>query len=526
MSTSNITKYIVDNCTSWNKIAFVWRGENISYGEFFSLTEKVAARLQALDVKRGQRLLLSMNDTPATIACLLGALWVGAVPVLLNPRLSSETFKYILEDSEAVLVICESASANEIRRIIDETREGIRVLVQDLYPRQDVGEAVGLGNLMGAYEVPPFVGLHGDEGAYWQYTSGTTGKPKAVIHHSWAMIRNAQLFGTSVLGITSSDRIYSTAKLFFGYGLGNSLFFNLLSGATALLDDRWPTPEILLENAGSFSPTIFFSTPSLYNVMYARGTEFKKCMAEKSRYCSAGAHLPAPLFQKWKDTLDIEILDGIGATEVSHIFVCNRPGRARAGVTGKVVPGYEVRLLDKNGSAVPMGTTGVLWVSGPSVGLGYHNRPNESHDRFRERWYRTGDVFVQDTDENYTYVGREDDLFKSKGRWVSPVEIETHVMEKFSEVSEVAVVPTEDKDGLTVPTLCLVMHSPILGRMRIENIENRIRESMSGNFDSFKQPKHYYFFPTLPKNENGKLMRSVLIDSLYREMRLEMSNLS
>ena len=523
MSTINITKHIVDNCTSWNKTAFVWRGESINYSEFFSLTEKIAARLKALDVMRGQRILLSMNDTPATIACFLGALWIGAVPVPLNPRLSSETFKYILKDSEAVLVICESASVNEIRGLIDETMADVRVLVQDLYPRQDVGEAVGLCNLMGAYEASPFAELHSEEGAYWQYTSGTTGKPKAVIHHSWAMIRNAQLFGSSVLGITSSDRVYSTAKLFFGYGLGNSLFFNLLSGATALLDDRWPTPEILLENTGSFAPTIFFSTPSLYNTMYTHGAEFKECMADKARYCSAGAHLPTPLFQKWKHTFDIEILDGIGATEVSHIFLCNRPGRARAGVTGKVVPGYEVRLLDKNGSAVGMGTTGVLWVSGPSVGLGYHNRQKESLDRFRERWYRTGDVFVQDKDENYTYVGREDELFKSKGRWVSPMEIETHVMEKFSEVSEVAVVPTEDKDGLTVPTLCLVMCSPILGRVRIENIENRIRESMSGHFDSFKQPKHYYFFPTLPKNENGKLIRSALIDSLYREMRLEMN---
>lgn len=517
MDTINIVQFIIERCVSENRSAFIWRGESISYSQLFDLAAKIAATMQAWDVQHGARVLLPMNDTPAMVASFLGALWIGAIPVPLNPRLGRKSFQYILTDSEAVAVICEPGAAHEIRLAAHETMMTPRIVVQDLYPRQNAGEISKLSDMFSAQEHPPFVPLADDASAYWQYTSGTTGKPKAVMHHGRGMIYNSRLFAADVLGINSDDRIYSTAKLFFGYGLGNSLFFNLLAGATALLDDRWPTPEFVLENAQSFTPTVFFSTPTLYNALFTQGAQFKTYMADKTRYCSAGGHLPGPLFDKWSKTFDIEILDGFGTTEVGHIFLCNRPGSARAGVTGKIVQGYDVKLLDKNGATVPAGVNGVLWARGPSVGLGYHNRPSESHDRFRDRWYRTGDVFLQDLDGNYTFVGREDDLFKSKGRWVAPAEIEAYILENFADVSEVAVVPAEDADGLTAPAICLVVRTTILGEMRIENIENRIREAMAGRFDSFMQPKHYYFMPILPKNDNGKLIRHELVASLSRK---------
>jgi benzoate-CoA ligase family protein len=486
-----------------------WRGNETSYAELFDATARFAHAFGGWGVRRGQRVLLLLNDTPSAVEVFLAALWMGAIPVLLNPRLGVETLSYILKDSEAVAVVCEPEVVAQVERSIAASGTRARLIVQDIHPMTRVAHGIPLSTGLGEGAAPAFAELAPDEDAYWQYTSGTTGKPKAVRQPSSAMIEVSQAFAVGVLSVGASDRLYSTAKLFFGYGLGNSVFFTLLNGATALLDDRWPTPELILENLKEFHPTVFFSVPALYNALTEHGLAVKAHLAAGARCCSAGSQLPAALFERWKERFDIELLDGIGATEISHIFMCNRPTQARAGSTGVPVEGFQVKLASESGETTETNQRGVLWVRGPSLSLGYANRPEETRERFKDGWYRTGDVFVRREDGHYVYQGREDDLFKCRGRWVAPAELESHVLCHFHEVREAALISVLDDDGLETPALCVVTSGECT-KQAVKNLQQHLRESFAKAFESFKCPTRYHFLERLPKNDNGKLMRGAL----------------
>lgn len=514
MRSCNIASRVFNHRAEGIGVALAWRHETVTYHELHDLTAHIAAGLSAWGIRRGDRVLLALNDTPATVACFLAALWLGAIPILLNPRSSLSTLSYVLEDSTPSAFLCEPERAEELRSLLASVAGGVRLVVQDLYPAQRVTLGTPLSAARRESNIPEQVELGPSEDAYWQYTSGTTGKPKAVRHHAYGMIHNTETFAAGVLGIGASDRVYSTAKLFFGYGLGNSVFFTLLNGATALLDDRWPTPALVLENIREFHPTVLFSVPVLYSALLERGAFVKAHMAPGSVYCSAGSQLPARLFESWKERFEIEVLDGIGATEMGHIFLCNRPGAARAGCTGKPFDGYSVRLLNEQGQEVPPGVDGVLWVRGDSISLGYHNRPSETAARFRDGWYRTGDVFVRTEDGFYCHQGREDDLFKVNGRWVAPVELETHVLQQFPEVREAAVVPVTGARGLEVPALCVVPRHEDLDAAEWSSLKEQISASFRQRFDSYKCPARYERLQALPKNDNGKLTRATLIGML------------
>lgn len=504
LHSKNITEQVFGWCA---KPAFVWRDDTINFREFYNLTTKIALAFQRWGIEPGDRVLLPMNDTPAMAASFLGALWIGAVPVPLNPRLSDEVFDYILQDSRAKAAVCEHAALTKLRECAARVGMPLQLIAQDLYPYHESMSGLSLSDPIND-NMLPFYRSRPDESVYWQYTSGTTGMPKAVQHTSSGMLDNTQVFARGVLGINENDRIYSTAKLFFGYGLGNSVFFNLLNHATALLDDRWPTPDIVLDNIARFRPTVFFSTPALYHALFEHGHKIKSWLGDDARFCSAGAPLPAAIFDKWKQTWGIEILDGIGATEVGHIFLCNRPGQAKAGSTGVPVQGYDVKLTDNEGSPVAPGQSGILWVRGPSVSTGYHNRPQDSAKRFVDGWYRTGDVFTQSVDGHYSCLGREDEFFKSRGRWVAPAEIESYVLSHFKEVSEAAVIPKPDDNGLVNPAICLVTRQADL---TISALEVRIRDAISNSFSAYMHPQDYVFLNQFPKNDNGKLLRNQLI---------------
>ena len=503
----NLSEYAWRAVKSRARPALCFRDRTLSYAELFGLSAKLADALLDWGVGARQRVLLPLSDTPAMVAAFLGCLTMGAVPVPLNPKLSRETLRYIVRDSGAAAVICEPEHWAASLEVVDGERERPLLIVQDLYATAAPEHArLSLRQALAMPGRAAFVGVPEDEAAFWQYTSGTTGEPKAVKHHARAMIESNELYARGVLSIGQGDRLYSTAKMFFGYGLGNSLFFGLLNQALALLDDRWPSPAQVIENVRRFKPSVLFSVPALYQPLREYGAELAALMGPSARYCSAGSQLPASLFADFRDRFGIELLDGIGATEMGHIFMSNRQGHARPGSTGTPVGGYRVELRDAAGERISDGRQGVLWVAGPSMSLGYHDRPDSTQERFRDGWYRTGDVFIPDGHGGYTYLGREDDLFKVNGQWVAPAQIEQFVLGTFSAIKEAALVPYETSEGLLRPMLFVVATDD-------GTLLSTLTDALAREFEPYKRPTGYRVVSALPKNDNGKLLRRALISS-------------
>ena len=307
--TSNLAEHLLDLAVAnGQQSAFVFRGQEVTYDELSRTSRQLGTLFAQYGVRERDRVLLVMNDTPATVACFLGAMTIGAIPVVLNPRIRLETLRYILDDSDAKAVVCERDNQISVQHALADTGKlRAALFVQDLYSEGEELAARALSAAYGCDERTSFIRLPDAEGAFWQYTSGTTGTPKAVIHSAHGMVRNNELYARRVLGVEPGDRIYSAAKMFFGYGLGASLFFTLLNRATALLDDRWPTPKLVLENVAAFRPTLLFAGPTLYAALQDRGSELRTHMQYPARFCSAGSPLPGALFKAWKQLYEIDL---------------------------------------------------------------------------------------------------------------------------------------------------------------------------------------------------------------------------
>lgn len=507
----NLTEQLLTRIKSPQKPAYLFKGREVSYEQMTCQIAHIATGLSELGFKKRDRLLLLLNDSPAFVSAFLGAVWIGVIPVPVNPRLRKPSLQHIISDSDARGIVCEMDNWQTIQETLSETEKTeILPILQDIYPASPANASIHLYSLAATLHTNkqvPFVSIGSPEAAFWQYTSGTTGLPKAVRHSSTGILQNAKLYAEGVLGLSDYDRIYSTAKMFFGYGLGNSLFFNLAHNATALLDDQWD-PGRIVDNVEVLRPTMFFSVPAIYNLFVDTGDRLVEGIEQGARYCSAGSPLPASLFNAWRYRYDVEILDGIGATEVGHIFLSNRPGHTRSGTTGVPVRGYEVELRNNDkGEIVDSRGRGVLYVRGPSVGLGYHNDPARSAERFADGWYRTGDVFIRDETGFYEFVGREDDLFKVNGRWVAPHQIESFVLSNFGHVKETALIPRKTSDGLLEPVLFLAIDQ----RDRTPAAVCEVNRYLCEAFETYKLPRAYYFIDTLPKNDNGKPMRERLV---------------
>jgi benzoate-CoA ligase family protein len=458
-----------------------------------------------------------MLDTPAFAAAFLACMAIGAIPVPLNPKTSPDSLRYIMTDSRARFAVIEQDAIDTQAPTLRESPfiEKNGIFVQDHYHHTMPGNS-GLNRLHipDNNTVAPtttYCVKKAQSVAFWQYSSGTTGLPKAITHTQVGMLESTEMFAKRTLGITSNDKIYSLPKMFFGYGLGNTFFFPLVLGAPSLIDSVWPTPKRVVENIKTYRPTVFFGAPAMYSAILDESLGIKDEDLSSIRLCfSAGSPLPEQLYIRWKERFGIPILDGIGATEAGHVFLSNTFETSRAGSTGYPVEGYEVLLVTEDGEEAKPGEQGVLMVKGPSLSSGYWENPALNQKKFKDGWYRTGDVFVRNKAGDYSCKGREDDLFKVNGRWVVPVEVESAVQRNFIKVKEAVLVGRENSQGLTEPVLFVCTD---LDKSEENELSESILNYLSNAVESHKRPRDCIVLKELPRNDNGKLLRSQLSTS-------------
>jgi benzoate-CoA ligase family protein len=520
----NLSEHLLEIDDSVDRVIFNYDGYGVSRSELYIVMAFLAASLRESGASESDRVLLLMLDTPALPAAFLACMAIGAIPVPLNPKISTEGLRHILHDSRARFAIIEADNYDTQREIVLSSpymgREGI--FVQDLYHHklktvERSFENRGIKHLINTTRdiVSDFGGYcykKPQSTAFWQYSSGTTGLQKAIKHTQTGMLENSELFARRTLGIEQNDRIYSIPKMFFGYGLGNSLFFPMALGAQSLIDSVWPTPRRVLENIITYRPTIFFGVPAIYNALLDEDLGIKnKDLSSVRIWFSAGSSLPEQIYQRWEKRFGSAILDGIGATEVGHVFLSNSPNNHRAGSTGHPVEGYEARLLTECGNEADIGEQGVLLVKGPSLSSGYWESPENNRKIFCDGWYKTGDIFVRTKDGAYSFKGREDDLFKVNGRWVVPVEVENIIQQNFAKVKEAVLVGYNNAHGMTEPFLFV---SSDIEDHETHELSDNILGFLSQSIEKHKRPRGCVVMKELPRNDNGKLLRSKLSTSI------------
>jgi benzoate-CoA ligase family protein len=496
------------------KVAFDDGERTLTYRELQSRTCQFARALSALGVHAEQRIAMLLYDTVDFPVVFWGTIRAGVIVLPLNTLLTSEQYAYMLADSRATALVLAVPLANAILPILDRLPR-LRTIV--LVGRGQVDknafgsrEVHQLEVLLSSEKSDPFVApTVSDEVAFWLYTSGSTGDPKGVKHVHSSLSATAKLYGQGTLGIAESDVVFSVAKLYFAYGLGNAMTFPLSVGATSVLLPRRATPDAVLDVMRRHRPTIFYGVPTFYASLLAHGDLVRGAGSDRLRICvSAGEALPAHLGERWRDVVGCEILDGIGSTEMLQTFLSNRPGDVRLGSTGKPVPGYEMKIVDEEGNEVPDGQIGELVVRGPSAGDGYWNHRMKSRRTFVGEWTHSGDKFYRDEDGYYHYCGRTDDMFKVSGMWVSPFEVEA-ALASHEAVLEAAVIGKEDGDGLIKPKAFVVLRN---GFALDDGLLDTLRLHVKERAGPWKYPRWIDVRPELPKTATGKIQRFKLRD--------------
>lgn len=505
----NLTTHFLDSHLRdgrGEKAAIVCGDRQWSYRQVAALTNRVGNGLLAAGLESEQRVLLVLPDGPEFVASYLGALKIGAVAVPTNTTLRANDYRYFLEESRARIAIVDSGCLDEFEPAAEGQRHLKRVVSCGTPSSGHLGWDQFLEDMAPELEPAP---TNGDDTAFWLWTSGSTGKPKAAVHrhHDWAYC--AEYYARGVLGITADDRTFSSSKLFHAYGLGNGLLFPFYVGATTILYPGRPRPDVVLETVGQHRPTLFFSVPTLYAAMLQETVRNDYDLGSVRLAISAAEPLPAEIFKRWNDVFGVEILDGIGSTEVLHIYLSSAPGRVRAGSTGQAVPGYELVIVDDDGKPVPAGTIGDLMVAGPSTAGCYWNRTELSRDRMRGRWFYTGDKYSVDSDGYYWYAGRSDDMFRVSGQWVSPIEVEFTLVEHPA-VLEAAVVAFEDDGGLLKPKAFVVVRE---GQEAGPGLAAELQDFVKQRITRHKYPRRIEFLSELPKTAAGKILRYKLRDA-------------
>jgi benzoate-CoA ligase family protein len=487
---------------------------DLTYGELDELARRAAGALVAAGLRPEERLLLCMADSPELVALFLGGLYLGAVPVPVSTMVTAADLATLAADSRARLLAVSAefiaaapaaAALPTVREVVvDGETEDLSPLLGQDQPRGGARvrtlraflAAAGPADLAAAAAAPPTLP---DSPAFWLYTSGTTGTPKAAVHRHGALRSTAETYGAGVLGIAPDDTCYSAAKFFFAYGLGNTLTFPFSVGARAVLDRARATPARLAQVLAVTAPTLFFAAPTAYAGLLAADLP-ADTFASVRLGVSAGEAFPADLYRRFTGRFGIEVLDGIGSTEALHIFLSNRPGRVRPGSTGEVVPGYELRIENPAGELVPDGEPGSLHVKGDSVADGYWCRSEVTRRVFRGEWLRTGDIYVRDAEGYYTCLGRSDDVLKVSGMWVSPAEVETR-LRAHPAVEQAVVVAIPDADGLDKSVACVV------ARAGTDPADSDLIEWCRAGLSSFKRPRHVLFLAEFPLTATGKVQR-------------------
>lgn len=486
-----------------NAPALIAGPRTVSYPELDAAACRAGHALRVLGADVGERVLLIGDDRPEFFFAYLGALKIGAVPVALNLRLTAADLAYIVDDSAAKLLLADRDFLALGRAALAVSEAAPRLVVLD--GSDDAARPIDdLPGLMeGQSDTLEPVMLVPDAMALWMYTSGTTGRPKAVMHRQRTLPSLDRYLGP-IYGVGPGDRVFCSSKLFFAFSLGHILFAGLRLGATMILNAGWPSAEAVARVIEDHRPTVVLSVPTLYRLLLAEGRAGTPAFQAVRHYLSAGEKLPEPLFERWRAATGTPILEGLGATEVLIMVIGTRPDDARPGVTGVPHPETEVKLVGEDGAEITeAGVPGVLWVRCPSVALGYWNRPERTAAAFRDGWYVTGDVLFCDPDGHYVYQGRADDMLKVSGQWVSPAEIEDHVLTD-PRVAEAAVIGVETADGFVRLALCLV---PAGHAVDHEDLKDDICAALSEKLSIYKCPRRFVFLDDMPKTATGKLQR-------------------
>ena len=492
-----------------DKIAFTDTDRALSYGELQARTCRFAGALNGLGLRPEERLGLLLYDTVDFPVAFWGGVRAGIVVLPLNTLLNAEQYAYILGDSRASAIVASASLAKTLLPILDRLPR-LRTVILIGASADDKaafrGRAVlDFADLLVRGRPDVFTApTWSDEVAFWMYTSGSTGEPKGVKHVHTTPLAAARLMGQRVIGIRDDDVVFSAAKLFFSYGMGNAMAFPLSVGASAVLLPQRPTPEAVFAVMRAHQPTIFYGVPTLFASLLAHPDMTRGAGSKRLRLCvSAGEALPGHLGKRWRAAAGVDVLDGIGSTEMFQTFLSNWPDDVRYGTTGRAVPGYDLKIVDEDGSEAADGEIGELVVRGPTAGEGYWNQRAKSRRTFAGEWTYTGDKYVREASGYYHYCGRTDDMFKVSGMWVSPFEVEA-ALASHEAVLEAAVIGKQDADGLVKPKAFIVLRS---GYAADERLLETLRAHVKNCAGPWKYPRWIDIRPDLPRTATGKIQR-------------------
>ncbi|MBO9687598.1 MAG: benzoate-CoA ligase family protein [Mitsuaria chitosanitabida] len=489
-----------------DRLAYVDDLGSLTYGELDERVRRVAAALRASGVKREERVLLMMQDTLDWPASFLGAMYIGAVPVAVNTLLTEEDYAYMLEHSRAQVVLVSGALLPALQGALRKcpAHEVQRVVVSRPVDALAFGHTDFDAFVAAHAPLAAPAGTHADDPGFWLYSSGSTGRPKGTVHSHGNPYWTAELYGKRVLNLREDDVCFSAAKLFFAYGLGNALTFPLCVGACTVLMAERPTPAAsfkrLRGESSGVRPTVFFGAPTGFAAMLASADLPPASATALRLVSSAGEALPAELGHRFKAHFGVDIVDGIGSTEMLHIFLSNRPDAVAYGTTGWPVPGYRIELRGEDGQAVKEGEPGDLFIAGPSAAIMYWGNREKSRETFQGGWTKSGDKYIRNADGTYTYCGRSDDMLKVSGIYVSPFEVEATLVQHPS-VLEAAVIGVADDDGLMKTKAYVVVRE---GRtVTDDELKAFVKERLA----PYKYPRQIEFIAELPKTATGKIQR-------------------
>ena len=510
----NIASYFVDrnlDLGRGTKTAIYEEGRQLTYAQLAEMVNRCGNALRALGIEVENRILMAVPDSAEFVSLFLGAAKIGAVPIPVNTAARPDDYLFYLRDSGARAFVVHEELWPQVQGVLSHAPNLRQVVVLPSVPAQTQEVSIQpptgarysfhtLAKLLEAasptLEAEP---TSKDDIAFILYTSGSTGGPKGAVHLQHDMLFATELYARGILQMSEQDIAFSASKLFFAYGMGNGMYFPLGVGAATVLNPHRPKPEIIFDHIEKFHPTFFFGVPTLYAAMLQ--VLEKRDLSSVRFGVSAGEALPAEIYHRFQERFGVSILDGIGSTEMTHIFISNRPDDIRPGTSGRLVPGYEAKIVDEEGNSLPRGELGNLWVKGDSAAAFYWRKHDLSKRTMVGEWLVTGDKYYVDEEGYYFYGGRADDMLKVAGQWVSPAEVENALL-GFPGVLEAAVVGFEDDDGLVKPKAFLVLSAPADGSTE-ETLRNFLREKLPG----FKCPRWFAFVGELPKTPTGKIQR-------------------
>lgn len=497
----NLVEYIfqaADKLNRWSETAILCGDEHVAYEQLLRRVKKFGRLLETLGVGRGERVAIAACDCPEFIISFLGAAATGAVAVPVSTMMTGSELAYVLKHCGAKILVLTPDQIEKVQSIRSELNELENILLVG-------GEAEGMLSFaeeIARVDEAEILDTSEDALAFILYTSGSTGQPKGAMHIHRNLPFTVETFCKSILRVAPSDRLFSSSRLFFAYGLGNSLSFPLASAATTILCKERPTPQVIARIFQRHRPTIFFAVPAVYRALIEYLSKGNALETASIRFCvSAGEKLPEGIFYEWKERTGLDILDGIGSTEMLQMFISNSRERVVPGSSGQIVQGYEARLLDQEGQVIEGAGTGHLMIKGESASVGYWNDALKSAAVMQGEWMRTGDLYRRDEDGNFWHEGRSDDLFKVKGLWVSPVEVEDALL-SCVDVLEAAVVAGVNKDGMNMVAAFVVLRGSAG-----DETEERLKTELSGKLPPYKCPSEIHFMEQLPRTATGKLQR-------------------